>query len=129
MLARSTAEYFTKRGSRLNGVYYESETDYFIFNYLNYYVLSKVTWNSETDVDALLKDHYRTMFGSAAEPMQEFFETLETLWTERVLGKIRETSYGPSPELPNIRDFWTKIYTPEQLSSSSGFFNGRKGSR
>ena len=82
MLARSTAEYFTKRGSRLNGVYYESETDYFIFNYLNYYVLSKVTWNSETDVDALLKDHYRTMFGSAAEPMQEFFETLETLWTE-----------------------------------------------
>ena len=122
MLARSTAEYFTKRGSRLNGVYYESETDYFIFNYLNYYVLSKVTWNSETDVDALLKDHYRTMFGSAAEPMQEFFETLETLWTERVLGKIRETSYGPSPELPNIRDFWTKIYTPEQLEQFKRLF-------
>lgn len=122
MLAKSTGEYFSARKDLLNGAFYESETDCFIFNYLNYYVLSKVLWDTSTDTNALLEEHARKMFGNAARPMRQFFDDLETLWLQ-VVGNTVQTALGPTPQLPSEWVFWTRIYTPDRLKQFNKYFD------
>jgi alpha-glucuronidase len=40
-------------------------------------VFGKVCWNVKTDVDALLEEFHRLMFGAAAKPMSALFEEIE----------------------------------------------------
>jgi hypothetical protein len=49
-----------------------------------YYVMAKIWWNPDRDVDALLDEWYRLAFGPAAAPMKAYFEHWERYWTERV---------------------------------------------
>jgi hypothetical protein len=44
------------------------------------YFSARLWWNPDTDVDALWKQFCGDMFGDAAEPMCEYFTTLERLW-------------------------------------------------
>ena len=45
-----TARFLQKYRNGLNGAFYESETDRFIFNYLNYYTFAKVSWDLKSDL-------------------------------------------------------------------------------
>ena len=115
MLARATGKYFHDRAGILNGVFYESETDEYIFFYLNHYMLCKITWDTSLDPDAILRDHEEKMFGAAAAPMREFFAALEELWLS-VIGNTVDTNLGPVPQLPGKYVFWKNIYTEERLN-------------
>jgi len=44
------------------------------------YIAARLWENARLDVDQLLQQFCRDMFGSAAEPMYEYFVTLERLW-------------------------------------------------
>lgn len=55
-----------RRGMHLPGV-----------NHLNAYVLGRLWWDAEQDVDALLAEYYRLYYGPAAGPMQQFIEHCE----------------------------------------------------
>ena len=121
MLARATGKYFHDRADILNGVFYESETDEYIFFYLNHYILCKVTWNTSLDPDELLRDHEEKMFGAAAKPMREFFATLEELWLS-VIGNTVDTNLGPVPQLPGKYVFWKNIYTEQRLNRFRDLF-------
>ncbi|MCX8038155.1 MAG: DUF4838 domain-containing protein [Candidatus Sumerlaeia bacterium] len=44
---------------------------------LNYYVLAKVLWNPQADVDAIVRDYCRAGFGPAADAVREYFAFLE----------------------------------------------------
>ncbi|MGC9319183.1 MAG: DUF4838 domain-containing protein, partial [Armatimonadota bacterium] len=44
---------------------------------LNYYVASKLLWDADLDVDALVEDYYRKMYGAAWEPMRDYWEAYE----------------------------------------------------
>jgi len=46
-------------------------------NGLAFYVASKLLWDAETDVDALLADFYEKAYAEAASPMREYHERLE----------------------------------------------------
>jgi alpha-glucuronidase len=51
------------------GAYCSNNSPRFLYSALNYYVFYKVAWNNATDVDALVDEYNRLMFGPAAEPM------------------------------------------------------------
>jgi len=44
---------------------------------LSYYVAAKLLWNADLDVDALLDDYYRKMYGAAFEPMRDYWQAYE----------------------------------------------------
>jgi hypothetical protein len=49
-----------------------------------YYVMPRIWWNPDRDVDALLEEWYRLAFGKAAAPMRAYFDHWEAYWTQRV---------------------------------------------
>ena len=98
------------------GTFMESESDRFLYNYLNFYVVSRILWNRDTDVDAVLKEHYELMFGAAAPEMRDYFEALEETWTHEVVGKTVETSLGPSVIRATDTMLWGSIYSPNVLA-------------
>ncbi|MBT4821884.1 MAG: DUF4838 domain-containing protein, partial [Lentisphaerae bacterium] len=49
-----------------------------------YYVMAKVWWNPDRDVDTILEEWYRLSFGNAAAPMKAYFAHWEDYWTRRV---------------------------------------------
>lgn len=44
---------------------------------LNYYVASRLVWDADLDVDALLADYYERMYAGGAAPMREYHEAYE----------------------------------------------------
>ena len=98
------------------GSFMESESDRFLYNYLNYYVVSRIFWDGKADVDAILREHYDLMFGAAAPEMQAFFEALEEKWTHEVVGKTVETALGPTVIRATDTMLWGEIYSPAVLA-------------
>lgn len=49
-----------------------------------YYVMAKIWWDPDRDVDQLLEEWYRLAFGAAAPPIQAYFAHWEDYWTRRV---------------------------------------------
>ncbi len=52
---------------------------------LNFYMAAKMMWDVETDVEATLDDYFTGMYGPAAAPMREYFETIRDIVRERYL--------------------------------------------
>ena len=99
------------------GTYGETYTDRFLFDALNVYVFSRVTWDPTVDVDSILDEHYRLMYGPAAKDIQSIFETLEDIWLERICGNTINTSVGPKNLTPSEFEIWTDIYSPAKVEA------------
>ena len=113
---RAWVNFYKELAPYVNGAFAESETDRWFYNYLNYYVFSKVCWNNDIDVDALLEEHYRLMFGPAAKDMAEIYETLERCWMDGVVGKTVETPMGPVVKRPSDAQMWEEVYSPVKIA-------------
>lgn len=122
MTPRAYGEYYASLDDAIFGAFAEGKTDKWIYNYLNYYVKSKVEWNTKLDLDALLDEHYRLMFGLAAEDMKAFYEKLEDIWIYQVAGNVAETDVGPVTRAPTEWEKWTRIYSPAVLDEMKGMF-------
>ncbi len=123
MMHHQMGEYFQFLGENCCGAFIEEETDYIIFNFLNDYVFSHVAWNNSTDVNALLDDLYASMFGAGAAPMKRYFDTLEHLWCDRIIGNSVDTEKGPVYTLPTVFDAWYRIYSKEQMNEFAKMFD------
>ena len=123
MMHHHAGTYYQDRKQWIIGGFTESETDVYLFNYLNYYIIAKAMWNTSADVNALLDDHYRAMFGSGAAPMRQFFDALENNWVNRILGNTVETGLGPVTKIPGERELWTEIYSPAALQEFNRLFD------
>jgi len=64
------------RDQGLFGIYTQYASNWWTIG-LNYYVASKLLWDADLDVDALLDDYYATMYGAARKPMREYWEAYE----------------------------------------------------
>lgn len=104
------------------GCYFESHTDYRFFNYLLHYVYGKILWNPDTDVEALLNEHHRLMYGPAAAPMKEFFDSIERNWM-KVAGYAVDTPIGPVTKYPSALEMWSKVYSPAERQRVNGLFD------
>ena len=61
----------------LMGVDFDSLTHHWAGQGLNYYVLAKLLWNPQADVDAIVDDYCRKGFGAAAPAIKAYFQALE----------------------------------------------------
>lgn len=52
-------------------------------SHLNTYVLAKLLWDANTDVDALLDEYYHLFYGGAADVMKRFWEKAEQIALSR----------------------------------------------
>ena len=110
---RAWARYYRAVAPHVTGAFAESESDRWIYNYLNYYVFSRVCWNPDADVEAILAEHHRLMFGAAAQEMAEFLDTLEACWM-KVVAHPFDTPLGPGVcKAPTEEELCAEIYSPE----------------
>jgi hypothetical protein len=93
-----------------------------VYGLLNRYVFSRVAWYGHVDIDALLKEYYRLMFGAAAKPMQEFFEEIERKWMEEMLGASVDTEIGVANTIPSELRIWMELYSPAKLKPLAALF-------
>ncbi|PKN65116.1 MAG: hypothetical protein CVU57_11945 [Deltaproteobacteria bacterium HGW-Deltaproteobacteria-15] len=58
------------------GFYTQFTRDQFT-NGLNYYLATRLLWNSREDADGILDDFYKNFYGQAWQPMKEYWENYE----------------------------------------------------
>jgi hypothetical protein len=63
---------------------WSAETYPFFGEAPKYYVMAKIWWNPDRNVDAILNEWYRLSFGKASAPMKAYFDHWENYWTKRV---------------------------------------------
>ena len=120
---RAWGRYYKDMAPYVIGAFAESETDRWMFHYLNYYVFSKVGWNTRVDVDVLLDEHYRLMFGKGADELREVYEALEDKWVGGVAGRVVESALGPLNVPPAECVIWEDIYSRAELSRLDALFD------
>ena len=120
---RAWAKYYRAVAPYVTGAFAESESDRWIYNYLNYYVFSRLCWNPEADVEAILAEHHMLMFGPAAVEMAEFFDTLESRWM-KVVARPFDTPLGPGVcKAPTEEELRTVVYPPEVIARLAAFLD------
>jgi len=85
---------------------------------LNYYVLAKLIWDADCDVDALIDDYCRSGFGAAAPAVRQYFARLEELTTTvaKTVPPEESRSLIRPWRLPQVR----AIYSAEALAGLAG---------
>ena len=122
MSPHAYAEYFQHLAPRIFGAFCESESDRAIFNYLNYYVFARIGWDSGLDVDAVLDEHHRLMFGAGAGPMKRFYEEMERKWVREICGAVEDTPIGPLAKPMTFREICAGPYSEAELVRLEGLF-------
>lgn len=120
MSPRAYVQCYKELAPLIRGAFAESETDRYFFNYLNYYVFSKVCWDNSVDVEELLREHHELMFGAGADEMSKIYDALEEKWMGRTVGAAKDTPLGPVYSSPTDAELWDDIYSPEFLAEFDG---------
>ena len=113
---RAWGRYYKGVAPHVFGIFAECETDRCIDNLMGYYLLSKICWNPKTDVDAVMEEFYRRMFGAAAKEMKIALDTAEDKFLNNIVGKFRMTEVGPVSERPGDHCLWTEVYSAEETA-------------
>lgn len=124
---RLFGRYFKEMAPYICGAYAETKTDRWLYHYQDFYVFSKVCWNNQTDVDALLEEHDRLMFGAGAEPMRRFFDLLERKWVYEVAGKTVLTPIGNVASPPDDYGLWRRVYDRKTMAELKGYIEEAAG--
>lgn len=122
---RSYVRYYSHVAPWIFGVYAENENDRWFYNYLSNYAFGKFCWNKRVDIEAVLDEHFRLMFGAAAQPMAEFVREMESIWVGKVAGRVVDGALGPVAQRPSEYDLFTSIYSPEVIAHWRRDFIGK----
>ncbi len=120
---KAIARYYQQLAPLIYGSFMQDFSDHWLSQYLGRYVFGKVMWNPAVDVEAILDEHHRLMFGPAAPEMKRFFEEIERIYITRVAGRTIDTALGPQSEKPSPYDLFVRIYTPEVLDALEALFD------
>lgn len=121
---RAFAKFYTLAEPYIDGSFVESNVgETLVQNYLNFYVFSKLAWDGKIDIESVLSEHHRLMFGAGAAGMTKFFDALERKWIGEIAlpSLIGETEIGPMLYGPNEVDLWISIYSPAFLKELDGY--------
>ncbi len=119
---RAVASYYKRSAPYSFGAYFEAESDCWLFGYLNYVIFSRVMWDANVDVDALLKEHCEKMFGGGAAQMLRFFDIMEKIWVEKIAANSENTPTGPKTLPPSEYKTWNSIFTAEIRKEINALF-------
>ena len=123
MYPKNIGRFLDDNNKYITGAFYEAESDYVIFQYLNFYILARKTWDNSVSVDQLLEEHHRVMFGKGAPFMKKFYESLEEKWSKRILGNTVDTGLGPTTRVPQDYTIWNEIFSPEVIKGYDALFD------
>ena len=70
---------------------------------LNYYIVARLHWNPEQDVDILLDDYCQAGFGPAAKSVRRYFDRLEALMNEAAVKKEKPMTIFNPKALAELR--------------------------
>ena len=121
---RAYAKFYTLAEPYIDGSFVESNVgETLVQNYLNFYVFSKLAWDGKIDIEQVLAEHHRLMFGAGAPGMTKFFDAVEKKWIGEIAvpSLIGETEIGPMLYGPNERDLWEKIYSSAFIDELDGY--------
>lgn len=59
------------------GVFIDSTWEHWATQGPQYYIMAQLLWDPVADADAIQADYYQRAFGSAAQPVREYFEAIE----------------------------------------------------
>ena len=121
MAPHAVAAYYKKVAPYICGAFAETEIERQAYHYLNHYIFYKLMWNIDTDVDALLEEHYKLLYGNAAATMKEIFNLFEDAWLTAT-GNFVDTPEGPKTVIPSDYDMWTKYYPAELIEKVNSLF-------
>jgi len=65
-------------------MYQAQAGDGFAVNGLNYYIASKLWWNVDVDVEALITEYYDKAFGAGGQSVRRFHQRLQRAWQQAV---------------------------------------------
>lgn len=122
---RSYVKYYRHVSPWIFGAFAENENDRWFYNYLSNYVFGKFCWNTNIDVEAVLDEHFRLLFGPAARPMADFVREMEDVWVGKVAGRVVDGALGPVAQRPSEYDLFTSIYSPEVIAHWRRDFMGK----
>ena len=123
---RAYAKFYTLAEPYIDGSFVEANVgETLVQNYLNFYVFSKLAWDGKIDVEAVLAEHHRLMFGAGAADMTRFFDAIERKWIGEIAvpSLIGETEIGPMLYGPTESDLWEKIYSEAFIAKLEGDLN------
>lgn len=122
---KAWGEYYKRTAPYIFGAFNESESDSFYFNYLNFYVFSRVAWDVSADVGEIIAEHHRLMYGKGAPAMAKFFDRLEEIWLGRIVREDSRTSTGgePSYSPPGAYRLLTEVYSKDVLHELRGYLD------
>ena len=123
MYPRNIVRFLDDNRAYIKGAFYEAESDTFISQYLNLYVLIRKTWNNSLSADDLIDEHCRVMFGKGAPMMKKFYDALEDAWGNKILGNTIDTGLGPTSVIPSDYQIWTQIYSAERIREFDSWFD------
>lgn len=92
---------------------------------LNYYVLAKLIWDPESDVDAVIDDYCRSGFGAAAPAVRRYFRRLEDLTA--ALAKAVPLEESRSLIWPWRLPQCKQVYSPPILAELVGILAEARG--
>jgi hypothetical protein len=78
-------------GHGMMGTDFDSCCHHWATQGLNYYVVARLHWNPEQDVDAIMNDYCRSGFGAAAQSVRRYFDRLEALLNDAAAKKGKAT--------------------------------------
>ena len=123
MAPRAWAKYYKRTIPYSYGAFCETEGEKSIFHYLNYYVFSRIAWDANVDVEALLDEHFKKMFGLAAPEMAHFYDELEEKWTKEVLYQWHDGRFGKDYRVSSDIRLWREIYPTSVIKKWSLLFD------
>lgn len=110
---RAYARYFSTVSKWATGGYSEIDTDRYLYDAINVYVYSRLGWDPQLDIDAVLADLYGALFGAAAKPMDQAFRLMEDRWLHRLKAYVIMNERGPKQPLYPESYVWGRVYTPD----------------
>ncbi|MBR7138255.1 MAG: DUF4838 domain-containing protein [Lentisphaeria bacterium] len=111
---RAVARYYREAAPYICGAFAEVGMERFMFQYLNLYVYYKALWDNNLDIEALLAEHHKLLFGAAAKPMSAFYDEIEKIWLGLV-GNSVDTPEGPKTVMISDFEIWTKRYSEKVM--------------
>jgi Domain of unknown function (DUF4838) len=70
---------------------------------LNYYVVARLHWNPEQEVDAIVDDYCQAGFGPAGKSVRRYFDRLEALMNQAAARKTKATATFSPEALAGLR--------------------------
>ena len=120
---RAYGRYYKRLAPYIFGAYCDNQSEKFVYSALNYYVFSRLAWNSSVDVDALLGEYYRLMFGKGADAMRRFDEEMEDIWMNEIISTQVETALGPMNAGISTFELWSRVVDVKRIRHFDGLFD------